>query len=763
MSIANEIERIQKAKNDIATSIANKGVTVPEDTKIDGYSALVDQITGGEVADPTVLILDVENIADGQFADGVGLEGIKTLILPNVKTIGVVAFSNSELEVIDVGEKVTSVHATAFNQCSKLTTLIFRGESFSGSNLQLTGTPIKNGLGYIYVPDNYVEQYKTSECFTSHITQIKSLLLLGDTTLQSKTVTPTKEQQIVSPDSNYYGLGRVVVESIPDMPDAFVDWSTILALDSAEISTQQFMNGQGLDGIETVILPKVTNISYQAFASATTIKTIDVGDKINSVKETAFNHCSNLTKVIFRKYFVAANPIELRATPFAQNKPEDFFSLYENGGIYVPDGDLTKYKNVDEPTSNPLRNFVDFVRPLSELKDYPFTSKRVTPTKEQQFVTPEEKGDILCSVMVGAIPDKYWISEDVAGELVLNTVNVPALNTCLTDVKKLILPNVETISGNIVQGTDIEVVDIGDKIKTISTAAFSSSATNPAKLHTLIIRGLLDDGAGSHGSVILSWTPIYDGNGYIYVPDEYVEQYKAGAFKNYASQVKPLSEFDEGGGEGIPEGYADVSKVTATADDVLLNKKFVAADGTLVTGTMSNDGGSGINPEWTNWGYLSWNNNRNELVAKLKYTDTSNGTTFNYMVGGCSTLTEVPAIDTSKGKVFQSMFTGCSALKTINKINVTGATSVTMLKDMFNNCTALENITFEGTFPVKYTLSVFSTSPNLTVDSLMSFINALSDNTGLSSTYTVTIGSTNLAKLTPEQIKIATDKNIALA
>ena len=47
---------------------------------------------------------------------------------------------------------------------------------------------------------------------------------------------------------------------------------------------------------------------------------------------------------------------------------------------------------------------------------------------------------------------------------------------------------------------------------------------------------------------------------------------------------------------------------------------------------------------------------------------------------------------------------------------------------------------------------------HLTVESLMSIINALMDRTGMDSS-TLTIGSAHLAKLTPEQIKVATDKN----
>lgn len=48
MSISSEINRISNAKTAIAESIANKGVTVPSGTKIDGMATLIDSIqTGG--------------------------------------------------------------------------------------------------------------------------------------------------------------------------------------------------------------------------------------------------------------------------------------------------------------------------------------------------------------------------------------------------------------------------------------------------------------------------------------------------------------------------------------------------------------------------------------------------------------------------------------------------------------------------------------------------------------------------------------------
>jgi hypothetical protein len=40
----------------------------------------------------------------------------------------------------------------------------------------------------------------------------------------------------------------------------------------------------------------------------------------------------------------------------------------------------------------------------------------------------------------------------------------------------------------------------------------------------------------------------------------------------------------------IPDAYQDVTSVTAVAGDVLTGKIVVAADGTVITGTMANNG-----------------------------------------------------------------------------------------------------------------------------------------------------------------------------
>ena len=138
--------------------------------------------------------------------------------------------------------------------------------------------------------------------------------------------------------------------------------------------------------------------------------------------------------------------------------------------------------------------------------------------------------------------------------------------------------------------------------------------------------------------------------------------------------------------------------------------------------------------EITDWSYFFNTSARTGMIEKMKYADTSKGTNFSYMFNNCTNLTSIPQLNTSKGTNFVYMF---------------------------SNCRLLENVTFTGSFKIKTNLSIFNTCPNLTVESLMSFINAL-ENVG-TSTYKITIGSTNLAKLTTEQIAIATNKNLTLA
>ena len=100
-------------------------------------------------------------------------------------------------------------------------------------------------------------------------------------------------------------------------------------------------------------------------------------------------------------------------------------------------------------------------------------------------------------------------------------------------------------------------------------------------------------------------------------------------------------------------------------------------------------------------------------------------------------------------------FESSANLETIRSVNVSKTTKIV---SAFTGCTALKNLTLIGPLTVS---GLDVSSCPLTHDSLMSIINALQTKT--SGTFTVTLGSSNLAKLTDAEKAIATQKGWTLA
>ena len=122
------------------------------------------------------------------------------------------------------------------------------------------------------------------------------------------------------------------------------------------------------------------------------------------------------------------------------------------------------------------------------------------------------------------------------------------------------------------------------------------------------------------------------------------------------------------------------------------------------------------------------------------------------------TSTKVPiTIDTATADY---LFYACRALKTIPSIKVTS--KVSALTGWFTLCSELEEIYFTDDSEIANNVS-FSACTKLTHDSLMSIINHLKNFSGTTTTKTCTLGTTNLAKLTDAEKKIATDKGWTLA
>ena len=175
--------------------------------------------------------------------------------------------------------------------------------------------------------------------------------------------------------------------------------------------------------------------------------------------------------------------------------------------------------------------------------NYQLQAKSVTPTKEQQAVTPDQGYYGLSGVTVGAIPENYQdVSATTAapGDVLANKVFIDA-------------------DGVTQAGT---MPDNGAVSKVLDATASNQEYTVPAGKHS---------GAGKVSVVLETKTAT---------PAEAAQDITP-------TKGKVLGKVTVG---AIPAKYKDVSGVTAGAGDVLDGKFIVDATGAKIEGTMANNG-----------------------------------------------------------------------------------------------------------------------------------------------------------------------------
>ena len=126
-----------------------------------------------------------------------------------------------------------------------------------------------------------------------------------------------------------------------------------------------------------------------------------------------------------------------------------------------------------------------------------------------------------------------------------------------------------------------------------------------------------------------------------------------------------------------------------------------------------------------------------------------------YSFASCSKLVDVTNITFGPFTTAQYLFNNCYALEKVPALNFGNVASQGAMNNVFQNCSKLTH--FGGLQNVKFSYSL-SSSPLLTHDSLINCINGLTDLTG-ETAQTLTLGDTNLAKLTEQEIALATAKN----
>ena len=140
-------------------------------------------------------------------------------------------------------------------------------------------------------------------------------------------------------------------------------------------------------------------------------------------------------------------------------------------------------------------------------------------------------------------------------------------------------------------------------------------------------------------------------------------------------------------------------------------------------------------------------------IISIPLLDTSEVTSMYSIFANCFSLSSVPLLNTSKVTSLGQAFINCSKLTEIPALDVS---KVTSMSSIFDGCINLNAIHMTG---MKVSFSI-SSSTKFTTESLHEIIDNLAI---VTSTQTLTMGSTNLAKVSEEYKTIATNKGWTLA
>lgn len=140
-------------------------------------------------------------------------------------------------------------------------------------------------------------------------------------------------------------------------------------------------------------------------------------------------------------------------------------------------------------------------------------------------------------------------------------------------------------------------------------------------------------------------------------------------------------------------------------------------------------------------------------LESIPLLDTGNVTNMQGLFNNCFALTSVPQLNTSKVTNMSSMFNWCKKLTVIPQWDVS---NVTNMSNMFFYCSGLKSILMTG---MKVSFDI-SASTKFERADLLIILNNLAT---VTTTRTLRMGATNLAKLTDEDKLIATNKGWTLA
>lgn len=242
----------------------------------------------------------------------------------------------------------------------------------------------------------------------------------GNYSLQSKSVTPTKSQQNVTPDSGYYGLSDVTVGAIPE---SYQDVSSVTAVAGDVLTGKVIVTADG--GVTTgtmanngavsktltaadpsYTVPKGFHSGSGTVSIATEAKTATPTKAQQTIEATEGKVLSSVTVNPIPAQYVDTTDGTATAAQILEGE-----TAYVGGkkvtGSMTNRGAVSQVLDIKTPSFTVPAGYHNGNGTVSISPE----TKSATPTKSAQTISPST-GKVLSSVSVAAIPDAY---QDVTG------------------------------------------------------------------------------------------------------------------------------------------------------------------------------------------------------------------------------------------------------------------------------------------------------------------------------------------------------------
>lgn len=373
MSIQSELTRLENAKADIASAITEKGVSVPNGTRLNGMANLVRSISSGiNTSDATAVAGD---ILSGKTAYAKGSKVTGTFSLDEEMTTqdGLLSSIRTALQgKASGGGASTPTQEKTVEITENGTVEIVPDEGYALSKVTANVN--------VPIPDGYVKPSGTlnvTENGTHDVTSYASVSVNVESSGGGGDATALLDallnNTLTSIDSNVTsivayacrGLSKLKTVNLPNAKSigtyAFYYCTAMTSINAPKVTSLGTYSFYNCDGLKSVNFPLATTIAQNSFYSCANMVKADFG-VAGTINQAGFAYCEKLEALILRK----SDGICKLAT--ATNALQGSAIANGTGYVYVPkallsDDDATKdYRRATNWSgySNQFRAIEDF-------------------------------------------------------------------------------------------------------------------------------------------------------------------------------------------------------------------------------------------------------------------------------------------------------------------------------------------------------------------------------------------------------------------